>query len=106
VWALLLALTGTYAQLVDYVIFADWIFRPSGRHGVRVPQQSPARSETGGTFRAPGYPLVPALFVLAAIAVVSSVLLSAPARSLIGMGLLATGVPAYLYWTRRSKGGA
>ena len=49
----------------------------------------------------PGYPWVPALFVLVAVVMVGSVLWTNPVRSLLGFALLAAGVPAYLYWSRR-----
>jgi APA family basic amino acid/polyamine antiporter len=105
-WALLLALTGTYAQLVDYVVFADWIF--FGLAGATVfvfRARVPLEQRATGTFRMPGYPIIPGLFVIAAVSVVASVLWSAPVRSFIGVGLLATGVPAFLYWRRRTQAG-
>ncbi|MGH7552443.1 MAG: APC family permease [Longimicrobiales bacterium] len=103
-WALLLALTGTYAQLVDYVVFADWIFFGLAGATVFVFRARVPLSQRGtGTFRMPGYPVIPALFVIAAVSVVASVLWSAPMRSLIGVGLLATGVPAFVYWRRRAQ---
>jgi APA family basic amino acid/polyamine antiporter len=102
VWALGLVLTGTYAQLVDYVVFADWIFFGLAGAAVFVfRRRIPLADRPAGTFRTPGYPLVPALFVGAAALVLASVLWSSPKPSLIGAALLATGVPAYLYWRRR-----
>jgi APA family basic amino acid/polyamine antiporter len=102
VWALGLVLTGTYAQLVDYVVFADWIFFGLAGAAVFVfRRRIPLADRPAGTFSTPGYPLVPALFVGAAALVLASVLWSSPKPSLIGAALLATGVPAYLYWRRR-----
>ncbi len=98
-WAVVLTLTGTYAQLVDYVVFADWIF--FGLAGLSLfvfRRRLPVSGRGAGVFRTPGYPIVPALFVGVAILIVGSVLRSNPVGSLIGVGLLALGVPAFAYW--------
>jgi APA family basic amino acid/polyamine antiporter len=101
-WAIALALTGTYAQLVDYVVFADWIF--FGLAGVSLfvfRKRFPVAERDAGVFRTPGYPFVPGVFVLVALLIIGSVLWTNPLGSLIGIGLLALGVPAYLFWQRR-----
>ena len=107
VWAIALALTGTYAQLVDYVVFADWIFFGLAGASLFVfRRRLPVAEREEGVFRTPGYPVVPGLFVLVAVLIVASVLRSNPGGSTIGVGLLALGVPAYLFWRRRSGAGA
>jgi APA family basic amino acid/polyamine antiporter len=101
-WAIALALTGSYAQLVDYVVFADWIF--FGLAGVSLfifRKRFPVAEREAGVFRTPGYPFVPGVFVLVALLIIGSVLWTNPSGSLIGLGLLALGVPAYLFWQRR-----
>lgn len=104
VWAIALALTGTYAQLVDYVVFADWIFFGLAAGAVFVFRKKyPLAERPPGTFRAPGYPWLPALFVLASIWIVASVIGSNPVRTGLGIVLLGTGVPAYVFW--RGKAG-
>jgi APA family basic amino acid/polyamine antiporter len=106
VWAIALLLTGTYAQLVDYVVFADWIFFGLAAGSVFVFRRKfPLAERPPGTYATPGYPLLPALFVAAAVWIVASVILSNPLRSGIGIVLLATGVPAYRYWARRKARG-
>jgi len=55
-------------------------------------------------FRVPGFPWLPALFVLGAIYVVISSIVVNPANALRGGGLIALGVPAYLFWKRRAEG--
>lgn len=101
-WAIALLLTGTYAQLVDYVVFADWIFFGLAAGSVFVfRRRFPLQERPPGTYATPGYPLLPALFVAAAVWIVASVILSNPLRSGIGILLLATGVPAYRFWARR-----
>jgi APA family basic amino acid/polyamine antiporter len=102
-WAIALALTGTYAQLVDYVVFADWIF--FGLAGLSLfvfRRRFPVSERPPGAFLTPGYPVVPGLFMLVALLIVVSVLRSNTLGSLIGIGLLLTGVPAFLFWRRAS----
>ena len=114
VWAILLTLSGTYGQLLDYVVFGDWIFfglvvstlfvyrRREARGGV-----VDASTEAGPTaprgYRAWGYPLTPALFVLAALYVVASSVASNPRNAAIGALLLALGVPVFLFWKARGE---
>ena len=101
-WALVLVLTGSYAQLVDYVVFADWIFFGLAGASVFVfRKRMPMADRPPGTFSTPGYPLVPAAFTGAAFLIVLSVLLTNPLRSGLGLALLATGIPAYHYWKKR-----
>lgn len=106
-WAILLTLSGTFGQLVDYVAFGDWIFfglTVAGLYVYRARDRGADRTAgTSRPFRVPGYPVTPALFVLAALYVVASSVLSNPRNALIGTGLLALGVPVYAYW--RWRGG-
>lgn len=102
VWALLLVMTGTYAQLVDYVVFADWIFFGLAGASVFVfRRRMPLSGRPAGMFASPGYPVVPALFSAVALLIVLSVLRTNPFRSALGLLLLASGIPAYLFWKTR-----
>jgi basic amino acid/polyamine antiporter, APA family len=98
-WAILLTLSGTYGDLLNTVVFADWIFFGSTVAGLFVLRRRLA--PTGG-YRTPGYPWLPALFVLVAVGVVLSVVLTAPLRSAAGAGLLLLGVPVFHFFKRRS----
>jgi len=95
--AIVLALTGTFGQLVDYVAFGDWIFFGLTVAGLFVYRAREPRT----AFGVPGYPWTPALFVLAAACVVVSAVVSNPRNAAIGAGLIALGVPVFLYWRRR-----
>jgi len=99
-WAVALTLTGTYGQLLDYVVFADWIFFGLSVGAVFVFRRTMASSVRAS--RMPGYPITPALFVIAAVAIVVSVIRVSPVQSAIGAALMAAGVPAFYYWKRRS----
>jgi len=112
VCAIILTLSGTFGQLVDYVTFGDWIFFGLTAAGLFVyrNRESGARSQgreppdsrlLAPSFRVPGYPVTPALFVLAAAFVVSSAIASNPRNAAIGAGLIALGIPAFLYWRSR-----
>ena len=97
--AALLTLSKTFGQLVDYVTFGDWIFFGLTVAGLFIYR---AR-EPNAAFKVPGYPWTPALFVLAAAYVVVSVVLSNPKNAALGATLIATGVPVYAFWRRRSE---
>lgn len=103
-WAILLVLTGTYGDLLNSVVFADWIFFGSTVAALFV-WRSRARPLPEGAsasfYRSPGYPILPALFVLVAVAVVASVVIEAPARAATGVVLIATGVPVFYYFRGR-----
>lgn len=103
VWAVALTLTKTYGPLTDYVVFGDWIFFGSSVATLFVYRRRD-RLAGGGpalTFRTPGYPLVPALFVLAAVYVVASSVAQNPVNAGIGTGLLLAGVPVFYYWKKK-----
>ncbi|MEA2760770.1 MAG: basic amino acid/polyamine antiporter, family [Gemmatimonadaceae bacterium] len=102
VWAVALALSGTYGQLLDYVVFGDWIF-----FGLIVAtifayrRRDAATGITPSVFRMPGYPILPAVFVAIAAYVVVSAIWSNPRNALLGALLIALGVPAFLFWRRQ-----
>ncbi|HEY3169912.1 MAG TPA: amino acid permease [Thermoanaerobaculia bacterium] len=101
-WGIVLALTGTYGELVDSVVFGDWIFFGLTVAAIFVfRRRLPLGSREPGAFRTPGYPIVPALFVIAAAVAIASAIRTNPVRSAIGTALLATGAPVYLLFTRR-----
>jgi APA family basic amino acid/polyamine antiporter len=98
-WAIVLALTGEYGDLLDTVVFADWIF-----FGLTVGALFVLRRRLGAPkgFRTPGYPWLPAFFVLVAIVVVFSTLRAAPTRSAVGAALLLLGIPVYYFFAGQS----
>ncbi len=104
-WSCILALSGSYGQLLNYVVFADWIFFGLTVSTVLVFRRTVPLSERPPTsFRAPGYPVVPALFVATAAAIVFSVVWADPQSASRGALLLAAGIPLF-YWfvTRRTS---
>jgi APA family basic amino acid/polyamine antiporter len=110
-WALLLIRLGTYGQLLDYVVFADWIFFGLTAATLFVYRAREARGEIEpsppDSFLVPGYPLTPVLFVLAAVYVVFGSVASNPGNAIRGSLILASGVPVFAFWrARRGKQGA
>jgi APA family basic amino acid/polyamine antiporter len=99
VWAALLAISGTFEQLLTYVVFIGWMFYALGAAAVialRIKHPHAVRP-----FRVPGYPYTPLLFILAAIAIVANTIYTQPLQSLIGIGVVLAGAPAYFLWRRR-----
>ena len=101
VWAIALAITGEYGQLLQTVVFADWIFFGLTVAGLFVLRPRLGADATG--YRAPGYPWLPAFFVLVAVIVVFSSIRADPVRQAVGAGLLLLGVPVYYLFKRRSR---
>lgn len=106
-WAILLALSGTFGQLLNYVVFGDWILFALIVGTLFVYRRWDAGAEgEPETFRMIGYPLLPILFIAASIFVVVSTLGSMELRNaLIGSGLLGLGVVVYFgfRWARRRE---
>ena len=103
-WAIVLMLSGTFAQLVDYTVFGDWIF--FGLTGVALfvfRHRDGLRRSDGAAlvFRVPGYPVVPAFFVVAALLVLVGIIATAPINAAKGAVVLAIGLLVYPYWRRR-----
>ncbi len=102
VWAGILAVSGTFEQLLTYVVFVGWIFYAAGAAAVLVLRRK--QPDANRPFRVPGYPWTPLLFVLAAAALVITTILAQPAIALQGLGMVFLGAPAFLIWRRRRTG--
>jgi APA family basic amino acid/polyamine antiporter len=106
-WSCILALTGSYEQLANYVVFADWIFFGLTVLTVLMFRRSlPLSKRPADAFRAPGYPVVQVLFVVIAAAVVASVVGAAPGEAAKGAALIALGVPVYYWYARTAATGS
>jgi APA family basic amino acid/polyamine antiporter len=103
-WAIVLMLSGTFAQLVDYTVFGDWIFFGLSGLALFVFRHREGVKRSDGmplAYRVPGYPLVPAFFIIAAAAVLVGIVATAPLNAAKGAGVLAVGLLVYPYWRRR-----
>lgn len=99
-WAAVLAASGTFEQLLTYVVFTGWIFYALGAAAVFFYRRREPNADR--PYRVPGYPFTPLLFVIAAGALVLNTIFAEPMRALVGLGLVVTGVPVYMIWQYRS----
>jgi APA family basic amino acid/polyamine antiporter len=97
-WASVLAASGTYDQLTDYVIFASWIFYGLVTSAVFVLRYR--APDLPRPYRTLGYPVVPLVFVLVAAWLVVNTLVNRPIESVTGLVLIALGLPFYWYFRR------
>lgn len=99
-WIILLIFSGSYAQLLDYTVFGDWIF-----FGLVAATLFYYRRTYTGTddqsFKMPGYPVLPALFVVASVFVVGSSVISNLFNAMIGATLILAGIPIFFYWNHK-----
>ena len=102
VWASVLALSGSFDTLTDYVIFGSWIFYALIGSSIFVFRRKYPDAER--PYRAFGYPIVPAVFLLVAGWLLLNTIMTAPTQSFIGIGLIILGLPVYYYLN--SRGGA
>jgi APA family basic amino acid/polyamine antiporter len=99
-WALVLTFSGSYSQLYTYVIFASVIFHAMIAAAVFILRRR--RPDLPRPYRTWGYPVVPALFILACLLLIGNTLKESPVESLLGLGLVALGLPAYVIFRRRN----
>jgi APA family basic amino acid/polyamine antiporter len=97
--SLLIALSGTYEQILSYVVSVDFIFFGLTAGTVFVFRRRAAREGEAG-MRVPGHPATTALFLLACVLIVAGTVYKAPADSAIGLAIMLAGLPAYLLWGR------
>jgi APA family basic amino acid/polyamine antiporter len=99
VWSTLLVFSGTFDQLITYVVFASWIFYAMSCAGVIILRRKQPDLER--PYRTWGYPVVPVIFVLISGFLVLNTVVSDLRKALIGAGLILTGLPVYLYWKHK-----
>jgi APA family basic amino acid/polyamine antiporter len=92
-WACVLALSGTFDQLTDWVVFASWIFYALCGFSLLLFRRR--RGVTGLHYSVPFYPLLPLLFCFLAVLLLINTLMSSPRESAFGLAFILTGVPVY-----------
>jgi APA family basic amino acid/polyamine antiporter len=100
------ALFNTYSRLLSYAVFADWVFFALA--GVALIVFRRKRPDAPRPYPTPAYPLVPILFTLAGVGIVLNLFVADPSNAFAAAGVLALGIPVYLFWSRRrnvQKGG-
>jgi APA family basic amino acid/polyamine antiporter len=101
-WSLVLTLSGSYSQLYTYAVFAGIVFHAMIATAVFILRRT--RPEVPRPYRTWGYPVVPALFILACLLLIGNTLKESPFESLAGLGLVALGLPAYWMFRKRNAG--
>jgi APA family basic amino acid/polyamine antiporter len=101
IWSCLLALSGTYDQLTDCVIFASWIFYGLVTSSVFVLRRK--LKDAPRPYATLGYPLVPLVFVMTAAWLVVNTLAHRPVESVAGLVLIAAGLPFYFHFRRQRR---
>jgi APA family basic amino acid/polyamine antiporter len=96
-WAIVLTLSGSYGQLLDYATFGDWL---ACAVGVATLFWYRRRQGAEASFRVPGYPLLPLIFIGVVAWVVVQTMLDNPHNAGVGLLIMVAGVPVYLIWRR------
>jgi len=107
VWTIVIALSGRYEQILNYVVSMDFLFFGLTATTIFVFRRRAARGDMPASsgYRIPGHPVTTALFVVICWWVVGNTIYRYPQNSLIGFGLLAAGVPVYWAWSWRVEQG-
>ncbi len=97
-WSVLLTLSGSYSQLYTYAVLVSLVFHALAGAGVLTLRRSRPQAER--PYRVWGYPVVPIAFLGAMAVLLVNTVVERPVESLLGLGLVALGLPAYVYLRR------
>jgi APA family basic amino acid/polyamine antiporter len=105
VWTIVIALSGRYEQILNYVIAMDFLFFGLTATTIFVFRRRAARGEMNASqgYRVPGHPVSTVMFVAICWWVVANTVYRYPENSLIGFVLLLAGIPVYWFWSRRAR---
>ena len=96
IWACILTFSGTFNQLITYIIFASWIFYGMSAGAVIILRKK--KPDMDRPYKTPFYPWIPIIFILFAIFLTVNTILEAPRDAAIGTGIILAGLPLYYYW--------
>jgi len=96
-----IAWTGKYEQILNYEVSVDFISFSLAAASLFLFRRQDRGAAAGRIYRSPGHPYTTAAFVLTCAGIVASTIATYPENSGIGIGILLTGIPVYLYWSRR-----
>lgn len=100
IWSSILVFSGTFDQLTDMLVFAQFIFYALVIAGVFILRKRLPNAER--PYKTIGYPVVPALFILFCIGLLVNTLIEQPREAGIGLFLIATGIPFYIYFKKNN----
>jgi APA family basic amino acid/polyamine antiporter len=101
VWAVLLCLSGTYSDLLDYVIFAVLIFFTLTILAIFILRKK--RPDIPRPYKAFGYPVIPAIYIFTTIAIMIILLIYKPDYTFPGLGIVLLGIPVFYIWKKLNK---
>jgi APA family basic amino acid/polyamine antiporter len=99
-WTCVLCVSGSYGQLLDYIIFAVLVFYILTIVGLFVLRRT--RPDAPRPYRAIGYPVLPAIYIVMALFIDIVLLRYKPQYTWPGLGIVLLGIPVYFLWSRRS----
>lgn len=99
IWSIILVWSGTFDQLTDMLIFASFIYYGATALGVIILRFK--EPNIPRTYNVIGYPFVPAIFLIFSLLLLVITTLNQPKEALFGLGLIATGIPFYIFWRRK-----
>nr|WP_299419451.1 amino acid permease [uncultured Emticicia sp.] len=97
IWSILLVWSGSFDQLTDMLVFASFIYYGCTALGVIIQRVKSPNIER--KYKVIGYPFVPAFFVTFCIFLLIVTIYNQPKEALMGLGLICTGIPFYLFWS-------
>ena len=100
-WSSLLVLSGSFDQLTDMLVFASFIYFGAVTAGVFILRIR--EPEAPRPYRAWGYPVVPAIFILFCITLIVVTFFTKPREAMLGAALMLTGIPFWNYWNRKNS---
>ncbi len=97
IWSILLVWSGSFDQLTDMLVFASFIYYGCTALGVIILRVKSPNIER--KYKVIGYPFVPAFFVTFCVFLLIITIYNQPKEALMGLGLICTGIPFYLFWS-------
>lgn len=101
VWSVLLCLSGTYGNLLDYVIFAVLIFFTLTIFSIFILRVK--RPDIPRPYKAFGYPVVPAIYILIVVTIMIILLIYKPNYTFPGLGIVILGIPVFFLWRKYNR---
>ncbi|MCS6808063.1 MAG: amino acid permease [Bacteroidota bacterium] len=100
-WSSVLCLSGSYSDLLDYVVFAILLFYALTIAGIIVLRIKRPNAER--SYKAFGYPFLPAVYICAALAICVNLLIFKPVFTYLGLCIVVSGIPVYWIWKRQAR---
>lgn len=101
VWSCVLVMSGSFDTITDYVIFASWLFYMLGAMGIFILRKK--MPDAPRPYKVWGYPYTPIIFIVFAFFFLMNSIFADTENAMMGLVLIATGLPFYFFWKWREK---